>query len=88
MEAKKNTQLKKSVEIKLKKLPPVFSIILSTTGKRNFQTGRAILLLTEFSRNSKEFKVMIQGSRGGKFNRLTPEKENTIPFPAKLKNLG
>ena len=87
MEAKKNTQLKKSVEIKLKKLPPVFSIILSTTGKINFQTGRAILLPFEFSRNSKEFKMMMQGSRGGKFFRLAPEKENTVPFPAKLKNL-
>ena len=65
----------------------MFSIVLSTTGKRNFQTGRAILLPIEFSRNSKEFKVVMQGSRGGKFFRLAPEKENTVPFPAKLKNL-
>ena len=65
----------------------MFSIILSTTGKRNVQTGRAILLLTEFSRNSKEFKVVMQGSGGDKFYRLAPEKENTVPFPAKLKNL-
>ena len=65
----------------------MFSIVLSTTGKRNFQTGRAILLPFEFSRNSKEFKVVMQGSGGKKFYKLAPEKENTVPFPAKLENL-
>ena len=29
----------------------------------------------------------MQGSGGDKFYRLAPEKENTVPFPAKLKNL-
>ena len=34
----------------------VFSIILSMTGKRNFQTSKAILLQDEFSRIPSNFK--------------------------------
>ena len=34
----------------------VFSLILSTTGKINFQTGKAILLPVEFSRIPSNFK--------------------------------
>ena len=39
---------------------PVFSRILSMTGKINFQTGKAILLLVEFSRIPSNFKRLYE----------------------------
>ena len=38
------------------RVTPVFSLILSMTGKINFQTGKAIFLLVEFSRIPSKFK--------------------------------
>ena len=54
----------------------MFSLILSMTGKLNFQTSKAILLPVEFSRIPSNFILVKRGTTDSKCYRLLPEKEN------------
>lgn len=56
----------------------MFSLILSKTGKVNFQTSGAIFLPVEYSRILRvNLRGVVRGMTGSKLNQLPTEKENT-----------